>query len=137
MGRRPKGTTLDRIDNARGYEPGNVRWANDVQQNNNARSNRLISYEGRWRTIAEWARELGISYPALFERLKRWPVKRALTESSVPFKKRLLSYRGETHSIAEWARQMGMPYYRLLQRITVLGWSTHRALTESPKRRAR
>ena len=39
LGERPKGHTLDWIDNNRGYEPGNLRWATMSQQNWNRRSN--------------------------------------------------------------------------------------------------
>lgn len=42
IGHRPDGTTLDRIDTTRGYEPGNVRWATAKEQ----QRNRLTSY--RW-----------------------------------------------------------------------------------------
>lgn len=35
MGERPDGTTIDRIDSEKGYEPGNCRWATpDVQFSN-------------------------------------------------------------------------------------------------------
>jgi hypothetical protein len=37
MGVRPPGTSIDRIDSSRGYEPGNVHWATHSQQNLNRR----------------------------------------------------------------------------------------------------
>lgn len=35
LGERPAGHTMDRIDNSRGYEPGNVRWASRSTQSTN------------------------------------------------------------------------------------------------------
>lgn len=38
MGERPPGTTLERNDNDKGYEPGNCRWATMQEQSNNRRA---------------------------------------------------------------------------------------------------
>lgn len=38
VGQRPEGTSLDRIDNNKGYAPSNVRWATRREQNGNTRA---------------------------------------------------------------------------------------------------
>lgn len=53
--------TLDRIDNNGNYEPGNLRWATKITQQNNKRSNRLIAYQGKSLTLQEWSRQTGLA----------------------------------------------------------------------------
>ena len=74
--------TIDRIDNDAGYNPSNCRWANDYTQANNKRNNRVITYNGEKKTIAEWARVTGIPYKVLYARLNRygWTTERAFTQ---------------------------------------------------------
>lgn len=48
MGERPEGLTLDRIDNDRGYEPGNCRWATRVQQRRNQGRTKLTPDVVTW-----------------------------------------------------------------------------------------
>lgn len=52
--------SIDRIDNNRGYEPGNVRWATRVEQGSNKRNNRLITAFGQTKTVTEWQRKTGL-----------------------------------------------------------------------------
>jgi hypothetical protein len=71
LGKRPKGTTVGRINNNGHYEPGNVRWERPRPQGNNKRNNRMTTAFGRTETIATWARMLNVEYHALWQRLIR------------------------------------------------------------------
>lgn len=75
-----KGRTLDRIDNNRGYEPGNVRWATKLEQERNTRRNHMITHDGRTQCITDWERECGLGRGTLTHRFKRgWSIEKALT----------------------------------------------------------
>lgn len=81
MGDRPEGSTLDRIDSTKGYEPTNCRWASKKQQARNRRTNNLLVFRGERLTLEEWAERFGIKSNTLWMRLyeQRWDLERALT----------------------------------------------------------
>lgn len=61
MGKRPEGTTLDRINPYGNYEPNNCRWADIITQENNRRNNKRFTYNGESLTLPQIARKYGIS----------------------------------------------------------------------------
>lgn len=85
MGVPGKGDTLERIDNDKGYEPGNCVWANQAAQMRNTRRNMYIEYEGERMTAAEWARHLGLPRATISQRMKRkLPISEVLSTEMTP-----------------------------------------------------
>jgi hypothetical protein len=80
MGECPPGMTLDRIDQNGNYELGNCRWSSMREQARNTRGNRLLTYRGETKCVAEWAELKGLNVKLLYQRIDRdkWTVERAL-----------------------------------------------------------
>lgn len=71
MGDPPPGMTIERIDNNRGYEPGNCRWASHLEQVNNRRNNVMVSLNGQAMTLSQAARATGTNYHAMYDEVVR------------------------------------------------------------------
>lgn len=80
MGNRPSSShTIDRIENDKGYNAKNCRWATRTEQSCNTSRNIRINYNGKNLTIGEWSKETGIIYNTLLSRVKAgWPPEKAL-----------------------------------------------------------
>lgn len=81
--------SLGRINNDKGYEPGNVEWQTGKIQANNRSSNRLITYQGKTLTLTQWCDKLNLSSEAVSIRLNKlgWSEEKALTTPVRKFSK--------------------------------------------------
>jgi hypothetical protein len=110
MGTRPPKTTLERIDNSKGYEPGNCCWADRKTQARNKRNNRLLTARGETKTLAEWSEVTGLNFATILTRIDRdgWEVEKALFTPAGTSRKntRWLTLGDRTQSITDWAREL-------------------------------
>lgn len=72
--------TLDRIDTNGHYEPGNVRWATQQEQNENHGICHKITIDGVTKTMTAWCQFFGINRSTVRSRIRRgWDEVSALT----------------------------------------------------------
>ena len=71
VGPRPSGTTIDRINGAQGYEPGNVRWATNTEQARNKANFTIVSTPSGLMPLVDYAKSVGLTRGAAHLRLKR------------------------------------------------------------------
>lgn len=84
-GYRP-GVQIDRIDVNGHYSPSNCRFVDSYVQMNNTTRNRLVCWDGKTMTVAQWARFLGVRGQALQHRFTRkWPLEKIMKQ---PFRNR-------------------------------------------------
>ena len=130
MGPKPSGYTLDRIDNSKNYCPENCRWASwSTQAKNRGTFNTVITFEGKTQCLKDWAREYGIHYQTLVQRIKRFP--------ELSFKE-ILQYKDPRSQLILWQNQkytreeLCQLYHIPLQNFYDRwhkGWSLERILT--------
>ncbi len=99
IGERPKGYTLERVDNDKGYSPDNCKWATRAEQAANKRNTTILTFNGETMTLTAWARKIGLKADTLKMRLLRGiPLERALTmPRASPGKARATQQKAKTH----------------------------------------
>ena len=81
MGEAPEGYWLDRIDNSKGYEPGNCRWVTPKESASNRKQRSQVKG-----SIRQLARSAGMPYQRVIQRVRAgWELEKAL---NIPVQKR-------------------------------------------------
>lgn len=126
---------LDRIDNDRGYEPGNLRWASVKRNARNKSSNNVVTINGDEMTVAEAAEKAGLPYHTFWARIRSgWDHDKAFStpvrETTQNRRSHRYQYQGEMRSLKSISNEIGVPYPTLVYRMNS-GWSIERA-TSTP-----
>lgn len=79
-----KDTSIERIDNDKGYCPVNCRWATRAEQSLNTRRNKRYLINDELLSLTEISRKYNIAVETLFYRLKKgWPMDKILIDPSL------------------------------------------------------
>lgn len=119
--------TLDRIDVNGDYCPENCRWATKTEQARNKRNNRIVEYNGRKMTTAEYSEITGVKHGSIDWRLN----KSKMSESDAVNRPIRTQKKGVDvgFNLSEECRKRGLKLSTVWTRINRNGWSIEDALS--------
>lgn len=122
---------LDRIDNNRGYEPGNCRWTTRRINMRNYRRNVHIEINGVTKVACDWADEHGIDRQTFYSRLRQGVKGPELLAPAVKY---IVEIDGVTRPAYEWAKTIPIGLTGFLHRYRI-GWRGKKLLEPSQKKK--
>jgi len=136
MGNKPIGTSLDRIDNNKGYSNKNCRWTSFQKNSNNRAVTKYITFNKKIKPLTEWAELYNIPADTLYRRVFKlgWKISKALkcpVRGMRFIKSRrtvYVRYKGASVSVKDLANEYGYKYTTLWGRLKH-GWSPTKAVT--------
>lgn len=128
MGERPKGYSIERIDNNGDYEPSNCKWIPFSEQaKNRGNFNISITYEGQTKCLKDWAKHFSIKYTTLYLRMFR---KGLSFEESIKYidpRTQKIYWEGKYYTRKELCKKYNLKLQHFYDR-TSKGWTLERIL---------
>jgi hypothetical protein len=93
-------------------------------------SGQPVTYQGGTQSVADWAKEIGLSAQGLYARISRLGADAALSAGAtrIPKVSRTITYDGRTQSMTDWAKELGLSKAGFHRRVQMLG--AERAISE-------
>ncbi len=131
VGDKPKGKTLNRINNDFGYNKDNCEWATAMEQANNRRNSKYYTYKGETNTTRYFSTKYDIPYSLLKDRLIK--SKMSITKA-IELPKRTgktYNYNNEELTLSKLSIKYNIKLGKLETRVNQHKWNIKRAI-ETP-----
>lgn len=109
MGKRPEGTTIDRIDSKGNYEPSNCRWATYAQQTLNTSRTLWLNDENEKICLAYFAKKYGIPPTTIKHRINRGDSVDQLKVKPIEKLIYNIEYKGVVYGLRSICREFNLP----------------------------